>query len=110
MGEKWMNLKMDLTKKDLLMFFKEYQLDAMNAIWRSDTGKNSREVWKSVGENRISRASIINFLEDATRNGLLEKRLETGKGGHHGIYSSPMGEKGTREYLKKVFRERLDKL
>ncbi|MBD3172122.1 hypothetical protein GF326_06585 [Candidatus Bathyarchaeota archaeon] len=105
-----MNLKMDLTKEDLLMFFKDYQLDAMNTIWESDRGLSTREVWKSVGENRISRASIINFLEEATENRLLEKSLETGKGGHHGIYSSPKGEQGTRKYLKKVFREKLDKL
>jgi len=103
-----MNLKMDLSKEGLQMFFKDYQLDALKVIWESGRGINSREVWEAVGENRVSRASIINFLEEATRNGLLEKRLETGKGGHHGVYSSPMGEKGTREYLKKVFREKLD--
>jgi len=105
-----MDLKMDLSEQGLLMFFKDYQLESLRAIWVSAEGLSSRRVWAAVGEDRISRASIINFLESAVANGLIEKRLETGKGGHHGIYYSTLGEKGTKEYLKKIFNERLEKL
>lgn len=71
MGEKGMNLKRDLTKEDLIRFFKDYQLDALKAICESDEGKNSRDVWMVIGETQISRASIINFLEASTETGLL---------------------------------------
>lgn len=101
---------MDLSKKGLLMFFKEYQLESLRAIWASEEELNSRKVWAAVGEDRISRASIINFLESAVDNGLIEKRLETGKGGHHGIYYSTLDEKGTKESLKQIFQKRLEKI
>ena len=76
-----MNLVMDLTQEGLLMFFKPYQLDALKAIWAKGEGLNSRQVWEAVGGSPvISRASIINFLESAHENGLLDKTEVTGKG------------------------------
>jgi predicted transcriptional regulator len=105
-----MNMKMDLTEKGLLMFFKEYQIEALEAIWGSDTGMSSREVWEAVGENSISRASVINFLEDAVENGLIEKHEVTGKGGHRGIYSSSKDKQATKEYLQTIFKNRLEDL
>ncbi len=105
-----MKLKMDLSEQGLLMFFKEYQLNALKAIWKSEKGLNSREVWEAVGVDRISRASIINFLQDAVENGLLDKYEITGKGGHRGIYTPKHDEDGTRAYLTKIFKERLESL
>jgi predicted transcriptional regulator len=105
-----MKLKMDLTENGLLMFFKDYQLKALEALWSSEKGLSSKEVWEAVGSNQISRASIINFLEDSYENGLLDKREITGKGGHRGIYSPRFDEAGTKEYLEKVFKERLEAL
>ncbi len=73
-----MSLKMDLLERGLLMFFKDYQLDALKALWNSPEGMNSRQVWEAVGATRISRASIINFLEEAAENELLDKHEITG--------------------------------
>jgi len=102
-------IKMDLKKQDLLMFFKPWQLICMNTLWSSDEGLSSRDVWKPQ-ENEISRASVINFLEEMVLNGVLEKHEITGKGGHRGIYKPVFDEQGTRQYLKKIFTERLDQL
>ena len=93
------------------MFFKEWQLYALQSLWKSNGSLTSREVWEAVNKKtKISRASVINFLEASHENGLLERDTTTGKGGHRGIYSAKYDEQGTKEYLKKVFKEHLDKL
>ena len=104
-----MNIKMDLSEKGLQMFFKDYQIDALKAIWEHNE-LNSRQVWEAVGSDRISRASIINFLEDAVENGLLEKYEVTGKGGHRGIYRHKYTEPEFKQHIaeqifSKLFRE-----
>jgi hypothetical protein len=97
-------------KEGLYMFFKDYQVEALKALWKSIEGMSSRAVWEAVGADSISRASIINFLNDAVQNDLLEVSHITGKGGHRGIYKPKRDEVGTKNYLKKVFKERLDLL
>ena len=101
---------MDLSQKGLLMFFKEYQLDMLKTLWKSTEGLNSRQVWEAVGGDKISRASVINSLDAMVENGLLSKTSRTGKGGHRGIFSPKFDEAGTKQYLVKVFKERLDSL
>jgi len=59
-----MYYKMDLFKKNLDMFFKDYQLESLRALWESDEGLFSRDVWERVNELRnqpISRTLIINL-------------------------------------------------
>ena len=71
----------------------------------------SREIWQAVGGNEaISRASIINFLESAYKNGLLTKTEITGKGGHRGVYKAKYDEAGTKAYLARIFTDRLNNL
>ena len=103
-------MTMDLSQDGLLMFFKDYQVKALRTLWSSDKGLNSRQVWEAVGEKNISRASVINFLASAVENGLLDVTYETGKGGHRGIYKPKYNEEGTKEVIRKVFKERLDVL
>ena len=70
----------------------------------------SREVWEAVGSDSISRASIINFLQDCKENDLLDVEYITGKGGHRGIYKPKRNEADTKEYIKKAFKIKLDTL
>jgi predicted transcriptional regulator len=105
-----MKLSMDLTHEGLLMFFKPYQLNALKSLWASSQGMNTREVWEAIGSDKISRASVINFLAEAAENGLLEVSTTTGKGGHRGIYKPKYNEEGTKEFIKRVFKERMDGL
>jgi predicted transcriptional regulator len=105
-----MSLIMDLSEDGLAMFFKPYQITALKALWKATTGLNSRQVWQAVGEDQISRASIINFLNAMTETGLLKMDSKTGKGGHHGVYTPSHDEKGTKEYLAKIFKEKLKQL
>ena len=81
-----MQLAMDLSQDSLRMFFKDYQIKALRALWSSEEGLNSRQVWEAIGTKMISRASVINFLASAVEDGLLDVNYVTGKGGHRGIY------------------------
>ena len=100
---------MDLGQEGLLMFFKDYQLAVLEAIWASNEALNSRQCWERINKEK-SRASVINFLESATDHGLLLKHEITGKGGHRGMYQPAFDREGTKEYLKKMFQYQLDSL
>jgi len=78
---------MDLTREGLLMFFKEYQVAALEALWGNNDGMSSRDSWDAVGVDSISRASIIYFLYTGVENDLLTVEYVTGKGGHRGSIS-----------------------
>ena len=103
------SFKMDLSQTGLLMFFKPYELAIMKLLWSSDRGLSSRDVWEGIDKER-SRASVINFLEEMTHEGVLDKHEITGKGGHRGIYQPKYDEQETREYLKKTFKHKLDQI
>jgi len=108
-----MNLKMDLTQDGLSMFFKEYELEALRLLWKSNPGLISREVWEQVNQNpqiSISRASIINFLNDMAELGILDASTETGKGGHRSRYSPRYDEAKTKQYLRDVVKNKLNAL
>ena len=92
------------------MFFKDYQVKTLKALWESNQGMISREVWAAVGADSISRASIINFLKDSVENDLLDVEYITGKGGYRGIYKPKRNQAETKEYLKKAFIEKLETL
>ena len=84
-----MPIQMDTSKTGLEMFFKPYQVHALNHL---DTihprGANSRTVYTAVNQQtNISRASIINFLNAAADEGILTYTTTTGKGGHQRVYT-----------------------
>ena len=100
---------MDLEQEGLLMFFKPWQLKCMNTLWSRNESITSREVWEPL-KTEISRASVINFLEDMVENNILIRSETTGKGGHRGLYKPAYTEAETKQYIKKMFREKLDHL
>jgi predicted transcriptional regulator len=108
-----MNLKMDLTQDGLSMFFKDYELEALKLLWKFNPGLISREVWEQVNQHpqiTISRASIINFLNDMTELGILDASTETGKGGHRSRYSPKYDEAQTKQYLRDAVKNKLNAL
>ena len=86
---------------------KDYQEMALRFVWGSgERGVLTKEVWLHVnkelgGSESISRASIINFLQDMASDGVIQVNHRTGKGGHHGVYSSPLDEEGFKRYVAK---------
>lgn len=93
------------------MFFKDYQVEAIRYLQEiSPKGAGSREVWEKVNETlsgTISRASIINFLNELVDVELLSYHETTGKGGHRRIYSHKYDESGLREELITRFVSKL---
>jgi predicted transcriptional regulator len=79
----------------------------MKALWDNpQKGQISREVHNQVNKRlspgSISRASIINLLEDMVGMGVLSRTDTTGKGGYRGVYSSKMDESGFRKFVVKT--------
>lgn len=99
------SFKFDPSKLGLRKVLKPYQVLALYYLWElGDEGAGSGRVWKAVQEklplgDTISRASIIFFLQNLTRQGVLRVSEVTGKGGKKGIYYPLMDKKGYVKYL-----------
>ena len=108
-----MDITLDLTETGLAMFFKPYQIAALDLLWNKDEHLSSREVWDQVNQTlpgTISRASIINFLNDSVENGLLDYMETTGKGGYRRLYTAKWSKDETAKYLSKIVETQLQTL
>lgn len=106
-------LKLDLSETGLDMFFKPYQQKALSILWDHPEGLSSRQVWEITNKKisgSISRASIINFLNDILEYGILDYRVEHGKGGERRYYWHQYDRDGFSNYLKDVFLKALETL
>jgi hypothetical protein len=84
-----MSVKLEFvtSQRGLSMVLKDWQEEAMKVLWGNpQKGQISREVFdqakKRLSPGSISRASIINFLEDMASMGVLNRTEITGKGGY----------------------------
>jgi len=95
--------ELDAREKGLPMFFKGWQLKVLEYLWGiQPSGANSREVWSHLQNTMpepVSRASVINFLQDMSEKGVLTQELKTGKGGHQGIYYHKYNEQAFKQYI-----------
>lgn len=108
-----MDLTLDLTETGLEMFFRPYQIEALELLWNTEETLSSRKVWEQVNEKldgTISRASIINFLNASVENGLLDFVETTGKGGYRRLYTPKMSKVETSRYLSQIVQDQLKTL
>ncbi len=106
-----MPLSMDLSSRGFEMFFKPWQVISIKHLLSiRPEGANSREVWEYVNsKTKISRASIINYLNDMVDEDILSYTEKTGKGGYHRVYVIKFDEGGLKEYLaKEIITKLLD--
>jgi len=107
------SFKFDTSKPGLQKVLKPYQEVALSYLWEiGDNGVGSTKVWKTVQEKlphgtTISRTSIIFFLQNLTRQGILREKRVTGKGGYKAIYSPLMDKTGYVKYLLKTMVQSL---
>ena len=72
-----LSFKFDHSKPGLRKVFNEYQELALRYVWEvGEPGVGSRRVWETVSERlierkKVSRASIIMFLEKLRKQGVL---------------------------------------
>ena len=55
----------------------------------------------------ISRASVIKFLQDMTKKGILLEEMRTGRGGYHGVYYQKYTESEFKQYIAMHFIRKL---
>ena len=98
-----MPLSLDSEKQGLAMFFKDWQGESLRYLWSiQPEGAISRAVWLNVNERlegSISRASIINYLNDMVDEELLTYTEKTGKGGHHRVYRITFNEQEFKAHI-----------
>jgi len=102
-----MALIIDPSKQGLEKVLRDYQIEALKIVWNSEIkGLSSREVYVAVnrvlGDRAISRASIINFLNDMCDEGVLKYTEETCKGGTRRRYFTGMNEAAFKKHIAKV--------
>jgi len=104
-------IEYDLSQTGYKAVLKDWQLKAMQAVWNSLEGVNSRAVWEKTNqmldEESISRASVINFLEAMREMGVLEAEDRTGKGGHQYVYRMGMDESQFKLYIAQTLIKNL---
>jgi len=104
-------IEYDVSQTGFLAVLKDWQLKAMQVVWGSPEGANSRIVWQKVNlllmetSETISRASVINFLEAMRERGVLSGDDRTGKGGHHWVYYHAMDEAGFKRFIASTLLE-----
>ena len=96
-------IEYDMSQIGLRAVIKDWQEKVLKVVWETSEGINSRMVYEKVnkllGSESISRASVINFLEDMREMGVLKGEEKTGKGGHHWVYSPAMDEAGFKRFI-----------
>jgi len=105
------SFKFDPTKHGLRKTLKEYEEAGLRYVWSiGEKGVGSGKTWAAVNEaldpdKRVSRASVIFFLNRMVDQGVLDYRSATGKGGHHRVYFPVLDERGYKKYLLKTMVE-----
>ena len=104
---------LDPNKSGFEKVLRHYQIAALKVAWGDKgEGVTSRDVYLQLkeeleGDNKISRASVINFLNSMCDEGVLNYVEETCKGGTRRRYSPILSEKG---FMKYVTRSVIDSL
>ncbi len=90
-------MKFDLNQTGLRRIFSAWQVEAMEILWEHQVPMKSGEMHsylerKGVQTNSgkhgtVSRASVINFMNELVHDGILTYVEKTGKGGYHKVYS-----------------------
>ena len=109
-----MGIVFDTSKDGLMTVMRDYQEICLRLVWeRGEEGVTSGTAWVYVNkvlgkeERSISRASIINFLNDMVEKGVLTYREKSGKGGYHRVYFPAFDEGGLRRHLAETVISKL---
>ena len=102
------------SKQGLETVMKDYRVMVMRFLWeKCEEGVISREAWLHANKllmekgRSISRASIINFMNDMVDVGIFKYTEKSGKGGYHRVYFPAFDEE---EFKRHVARTVMSKL
>ena len=108
-------MKVDLSQDGWDIFFKKKPWKQI-VFKRVMDGRDwrSAEIHEHVNDvlegETISRASVIFFLDDLIEEDLVSYREETGKGGHHKVYTGTMSLLEFLECMRCQFNEKIDEM
>jgi len=106
-------MKFDTDKEGLHTLFRPYQALLLEHLW--ELNRESRVGVKSSQAHRymldkpekISRASVINFLNDMVDEDILDYEEKTGKGGYHRVYYPKMDRAEFSVYVTELIKKKL---
>ena len=109
-----MTLIIDPSKVGFEKVLRNYQIEALKIIWHStNKSLSSREVFQQVNKNLknrvISRASIINFLNNMCEEKILKYEEEACKGGLKRRYYAELNDEQFKKYIVKTVFDSLAK-
>ncbi|MBW1932318.1 MAG: BlaI/MecI/CopY family transcriptional regulator [Deltaproteobacteria bacterium] len=101
-------MKFDLEKEGLETILQPWQAEVMRAVWETGDEIDSRTAYRHLKRRGtpMSRASVISFLNRMVREGFLEYREVTDKGGHKGLYR-PSERAADEEGFRRTMAERI---
>ena len=101
--------KIDTTKTGIEAVLKPYQYGIITHILDKKEGISSGNMHAHLEFQgyKISRASVINYLQALSKNGIINQETGTGKGGERGIYSAKLNFK---DILTNIVETVMDKL
>ena len=103
----------DLGKDGLQTLFKPYKVLLIEHIWelnrKGRVGINSGQAHRFLQgtPEKMSRASVIFFLNDMVDEGILEYEERSGKGGYHRVYYPKMDREEFEVYVTELIKEKL---
>ena len=94
--------KLDAGQEGTRILFKDYQKAIVDILsGNPETFWGSGDIWKSLKRKgiKISRASVIFYLNFLEADGLAESKATTGKGGHFRLYKIPVSVGEVRRHI-----------
>lgn len=81
-------MKLNTENEGLGSIWKPYEIKAVEILLSHEERQSTGEVWNKILESgiKISRASVIFFLNRLVNEGLADFIEKTGKGGYHKLY------------------------
>ncbi len=109
-------MNFDTEKEGLQTLFKPYQALLIEHIWELNTkgrvGINSGQAHRFLQDTpeKMSRATVILFLNEMVDEGILEYEERSGKGGYHRVYYPKMDREGFSVYVTELIRNKLNEV
>lgn len=82
-------MRIDLSRKNMNMFFKDWQVEVLNELWGHEEGANCKTLNRSINrtEKKIARTSIYIFLSDLAEKNMINVHEVVSKGGSQKVFT-----------------------
>lgn len=85
--------------RGLTSFLSPLELDILSCLWKKDNLK-VRQIYKMFGSRRkVPVSSIAVTLDRLHKNKIVRRKIESGRGGMHYIYSSKLSKSGFEQQI-----------